>query len=101
MQFQKYNISVVTINKSGFVNVMENCNSWMVTNTGADIVEVNDMILYPGTVGTSLGDAKTIGGNENEVYAGNIKVSFRTLVNPAVEIVQKAYLAIAQDNSIR
>ena len=92
MPFQAYNISVVTVQKSGFVNIITNCNSWMVTNTGADIVDVNDMILYPGTVGTILGDSKTIGGNKDEVYKGNIKVSFRTLVNPALEIVQKAYI---------
>jgi len=89
MTFQPYNISVAIVNKSGFVPVMDNCNSWMVTNTGADIVEVNGMILYPGTVGTNLGDSKTIGGNQNEVYKGNIIVAFRTLVAPALEIVQK------------
>jgi hypothetical protein len=92
MIYQSYNISVVTIVRSGFVDIMEDCNSWMVTNTGADIVEVNGMILYPGVVGTSLGDSKTIGGNAGEVYKGNIKVAFRTVVAPALEVVQKCFI---------
>jgi len=89
--FQPYNISVSLITLSGFVPVMENCNSLMFTNTGADIVEVNGMVLYPGTVGTTLGDSKTIGGNAGEIYTGNIKVTFRTVVNPQLEIVQKSF----------
>jgi hypothetical protein len=91
-QFQKYNISVAIITQSGFVAVMDNCNSWMVTNTGADTVEVNGMTLFPGTFGTILGDSKTIGGNQGEVYTGNIKVSFLTLVNPRLEVVQKSFV---------
>jgi len=87
--FQKYNISVSVVTTSGFVDVMPNCNSWMVTNTGADTVEVNGMTLFPGTVGSILGDSKTIGGNQGEVYTGNIKVAFLTTVNPRLEIVQK------------
>ena len=94
MPFQKYNISVITVNKSGFVNVIENCNSFMVTNTGVDTVQVNDMILYPGVPGTSLGDSRTIGGNQGEVYKGTLKIAFATLVAPALEIVQKTYIVV-------
>jgi hypothetical protein len=89
MTFQPYNISVAIINKSGFVPVMDNCNSWMVTNTGLDVVTVNGMVLNPGVPGVSLGDSKTIGGNQNEVYKGNIIVAFATLAGPSLEVVQK------------
>jgi hypothetical protein len=63
----------------------------MATNTGVDIVRVNGAILYPGIPGISLGDSRTFGGNEGEIYCGNIIVSFASLVTPEIEIIQKFY----------
>jgi hypothetical protein len=91
MQYINYNISVVLVTKSGFQDILKPCNSLMFTNTGLDIVEVNGMVLYPGVPGTSLGDSRTIGGNEGEVFVGTIKVTFRSLVGPQLEMVQKSY----------
>jgi len=77
---------------SGRYEVQPYCNSILFTNTGADIVRVNEKILYPGTVGSILGDTFGLGGNENEIYAkGAFTVIFASVVNPALEVTQKYY----------
>lgn len=63
----------------------------MFTNTGLDTVTVNGMLLFPGPAG-SLGDSITIGGNEGEIYVGNIVVAFATLAGPSLQIVQKTLI---------
>jgi hypothetical protein len=92
---QQYNISVATYNVSGVISVIKMCNGFTATNIGDTICEVNGMILYPGTPGTILGDSRSIGGNENEVYAGNIKVAFANPggAQPLLEIVQKFFVS--------
>lgn len=89
---QKYNLVTITVNKSGFVPIPANTNGYFVTSTGADIVDVNDQVYYPGVPGVSLGDSRTYGGNQNEIFVGNIKVAFRTIANPAIEIVFKVFI---------
>lgn len=97
MNFKKYNVAVTTVYTSGVKDVVKFCNSFTVTNTGDDIVRVNDMILYPGTIGTSLGDSRSIGGNEGEIYCGNIRVQFDGVgLNPSLEIIQKFYNEFGQ-----
>jgi hypothetical protein len=89
---QGYNISVNLYTRSGYVDVVKACNGFTVTNVGDDIVNVNGMILYPGVIGTSLGDSRSIGGNEGEVYQGNIQVMFAGAgANPSLEVIQKFY----------
>lgn len=94
-QYRKWNTTGAQIvTKSGFVDVVKLCNGFTVTNTGTDTVRVNDAVLFPGTFGSVLGDSRTFGGNEGEIYVGNIKISF-TLpagANPQVEIIQKFYV---------
>lgn len=90
--FVKYNIAVNTVYTSGVKEVVKWCNSLTFTNTGDEIVRVNDMILYPGTPGTILGDSRSVGGNEGEIYCGNIRVQFAGGgAAPALEIIQKFY----------
>lgn len=68
------------------------CNGFFCVNVGDTIVRVNGHILYPGTPGTSLGDAVTFGGNAGEIYSGNIEIIFNTGgANPAVTVDQKYY----------
>ncbi len=93
--YRKYNFQVNYYNQSGFVEVTRGCNSITFTNTGQDPVEVNGMILYPGTPGTQLGDSRTIGGNEGEIFVGRITVTFQTVVAPQLEIIQKFYTELS------
>lgn len=89
-----------TLKTSGWYDIPRNCNGFMVTNTGDVIVEVNDQILYPGTIGTSLGDSKSFGGNYGEVYVGKLKVAFANPtggVQPSLEVVFKVYTNIEND----
>lgn len=89
-----YNTVTLVYTRSGFIDVVNNCNAFTFVNVGDTIANVNGMIIYPGTVGTNLGDARQIGGNEGEVYIGTIKLAFDFPggANPAVEITQKFYI---------
>jgi len=79
-------------NASGRYEVQSFCNALLFTNIGADAVTVNGKLLLPGVVGTSLGDAFGLGGNEYEVYAKKeITVIFATVVNPLLEVTQKYF----------
>lgn len=92
IELVKYNYVVTTEYESGNKEVVKYCNSITFTNTGDEIVRVNDMILYPGVIGVSLGDSRSIGGNFGEEYCGNIRVQFAGGgANPALEIIQKFY----------
>src|SRR5262245_24856278 len=94
----RWDMMVTTLKASGWFDIPRNCNGFMVTNTGDVIVQVNDQLLYPGTIGTSLGDSKSFGGNYGEVYVGKLKLAFANPtagVQPAVEVVYKVYTNIA------
>ena len=89
-----FNIITILVNKTGSVDLNKDCNSVTVTNVGDVIATVNNQIIYPGTVGTSLGDSRTWGGHQDELYNGTIRVSFAVPtagVQPAIEVVQKVY----------
>lgn len=79
---------------SAWYTIPPNTNGFTVTNTGDTIVRVNDLILYPGTIGTNLGDSISFGGNENERYVGKLKVAFNLLpgVQPELEVVYKVFV---------
>lgn len=92
--YRRWNTTGANIyTKSGYVDVVKLCNGFTATNIGADIVRINEAILYPVVPGTSLGDSRTFGGNEGEIYVGTIRVAFAAAVNPQVEIIQKFYVA--------
>jgi len=82
------------LQKSDWYNVEELCNGFTVTNIGDTIVKVNEQIFYPGVPGVSLGDSRTYGGNEMEIYKGIIKVAFQIPIgaNPQIELIQKVYI---------
>lgn len=95
MKFLKYNWFTNTYDSSQQISILENCNSLSITNTGDDTVIINGTkILYPGTVGTSLGDSFTIGGNQGEVLdEKRITIAFAGVgVAPKVSIDQKVYV---------
>jgi hypothetical protein len=91
---RKYDVFTAVYNRSATYEVVENCNAITFTNIGADIVTVDGKILYPGTVGTILGDSFSIGGNENEIYSRRlIVVAFVAgATAPALEVTQKYYV---------
>ena len=93
-QFRRYTTITQILQKSNWYDVELLCNGFMVTNTGDTICDFNDQVFYPGVPGTSLGDSRSYGGNEGELYYGPLKVSFRQPIgaNPQIEIVQKVYL---------
>lgn len=87
----KYDYLVNLYNTTQRVEVLPNCASITITNTGDTICRVDGMIIYPGTPGTSLGDSRTIGGNEGEILSKRqLVVSFNTGgSNPQIEIIQR------------
>lgn len=90
--FIPYNTTTNNYFKSAVVDVMKNCNGFTFTNVGGKIARVNGMIIYPGVPGTSLGDSRSVGGNEGEIYKGRIQIAFEAGgANPNIEIVQKFY----------
>lgn len=90
----EYNTETGIYTKSGYVDVMPKCNGYTFTNLGDAIAFVNDMVVYPSsTPATALGDSRSVGGNEGEVYKGILRVRFDVAgANPKLEIVQKFYL---------
>lgn len=92
---RQYNISVEIVTEAKEVTRVRNCNGIMFTNVGDTIAFVNGMVIFPSaTPTTDLGDSRSIGGNEGELYTGNITLVFAQPlgVTPRVEIVQKFYI---------
>lgn len=87
----KYDYLVNLYNETQRVEVLPNCASITFTNTGDTVCRVDGMILYPGTPGASLGDSRTIGGNEGEILNKiQVVLSFNTGgANPQIEIIQR------------
>lgn len=84
-----YNNIVTSYTGPKSVIVNKNCIRYQFTNTGDTIARVNNMIIYPGVPGTSLGDSRSISAYENDFYRGNIDISFDVGgIAPSVEIVQ-------------
>lgn len=91
---RKYNIIPSIQTTSGVVEILPNCNGYIVTNTGDSIVTLKGAItLYPGTPGTNLGDSISIGGNDGEIITERrLQISFTAGgTAPAVQIIQKIY----------
>jgi len=91
MPSRKFNITAQQYTQAGRYEVVQNCNCITVTNLGNAIAYFNGMILHPGTVGSTLGDSRTIGGNEGEIYKGELVISFDSGSTPKVEVIQKYY----------
>lgn len=90
-----YNMTVQVYTANQYVPVARDCFAFMFTNVGDTAATVNGMVIFPSaTPLTALGDSRTISGHEQEIYTGNITLSFRAVVGPApgVEIVQLYYV---------
>lgn len=90
-----YNVSILTYSRSQYIDLIDKCNAIMFTNIGDTIARVNGMVIFPSaTPLTALGDSRSIGGNENEIFKGTIQLAFDVPAgaNPLVEVVQRFYL---------
>lgn len=93
--YRKYNTQTNVYSISGTIPKAKLCNGFLATNIGDTVVTINKKILFPSaTPATAQGDAISFGGNEGEIFAGDIDVSFRTPLGaiPRIEIVQKFYV---------
>lgn len=94
MPDRKYNIVLTLTTQSGFIDVVRGCKGFMFTNIGDTIARVNGMVIFPSAApATILGDSRSIGGDQDEIYSGNIRVIFDAPAgaNPLLEIVQIFY----------
>jgi hypothetical protein len=68
----------------------DGCNGFTIVNRGNTLVRINSEPLLPG-------EAKAVGGNEDEIYVGSIRIQFDStgvtppLINSAW-VTQKIYL---------
>lgn len=92
-----YNISYSRYTGPTSIQRQELCNGFMVTNIGDTDATINGKILFASaTPLTDQGDSVTIGGNEGEIYYGNLDIAFVQPIgaNPLVEVIQKYYIQI-------
>jgi hypothetical protein len=79
--------------KSTYIAPTRGCFAFMFTNRGNDAATVNGMVIFPSaTPNTALGDSRTLSAHKDDLYKGNITLSFAGVGNaPLVEIVQLFY----------
>jgi hypothetical protein len=82
--------AVYTPTSSPQIKPMPGCMGYMATNIGDGIVHVNDKILYPGVVGTNVGESVIIGGYYGYEFKGMIRLVFDQPVGaqPQIELTQ-------------
>lgn len=100
MAYQKYVITTKRFSVSGDVPRSRNINGFTVTNIGDTAFKINDKILYPSaTPATDQGDSVSYGGNEGEIYAGNMDLQFLVPLGaaPLCEIIFKYYVDITPE----
>lgn len=92
--FLYWNNLVNTYIKSDTIIVDKKCFGYQATNTGDTICKVNNILLYPGVPGVSVGDTVTVMAHEREIYRGNLDISFNQPVGvaPSVQIIQLIYM---------
>lgn len=93
MNYTEFDFDVQDYVNGQRIAIFKNCNSITITNTGTATAVVDNITLYPGTVGTSLGDSVTIGGNQNEILTRkSIRLSFPApAAGQKISIIQKYY----------
>lgn len=91
---RNYDFDTQTYVTGGRIPVYRNCNGITITNTGDNIVTVENITLYPGTPGSIQGDSVSIGGNEGEILVKKqLTIAFAAPATPGqkVSITQKYY----------
>ena len=93
--YRKYNTQTNVYNTSQNIPKAKYMNGFVATNIGDTVVTINRKILFPSaTPLTAQGDAFSFGGNEGEIFVGDLDIAFRAPVGaaPAIEILQKFYI---------
>jgi len=98
--YRKYNTQTNNYFTSGNIPKAKYCNGFLATNVGDTTVTINRKILFPSaTPLVTQGDAVSFGGNEGEIFVGDIDISFAVAgspfpvgVAPNIEIIQKYYI---------
>ena len=93
MEKVTFNFDVQPYTQPARIAVFKDCNSITITNTGTAVAVVDNITLYPGTPGTSLGDSVTIGGNLGEILSRqSLRLSFPVpAAGQQISIIQKYY----------
>lgn len=92
---RQYNLIAQVYTANEYVPVAKNCLAFMFTNVGDQTATVNGIVIFPSaTPLTALGDSRVIAAHKNDIYMGNINLSFRGAAGliPGVEIVQLYYI---------
>lgn len=80
-----YNTSTQEYTLQRSVVVGKLCNGFSVKNAGTTILVLNGEPLQPG-------EAKTVGGNEGEVYVGRIDITFQIQTPAPTPITNSAWV---------
>lgn len=97
MDKQVYNFQGVEIRSNGYQQLYNECNGVTVINQGNVGVWVNEIFLNASPLNVLAtdrfaGESVAIGGNENEVLQGRLKITFEAGTNPLIIVIQKYYL---------
>lgn len=89
-----YDIITQPISVSCQQALVDNVNSWSVSNTGDEIVQVNGKTLLPRPGAGLSGESYGVSGNLGELYNRKyLTIQFQGGgVNPQVELTQKYYV---------
>lgn len=94
-QDREFDFNVQVFTQSGFIDVLERCNSIVVTNIGDTTVRVDQAVIFPSaTPLTSLGDSVVIGGHKDEITSRQqLQLIFVAPIGvlPQVQVIQKFY----------
>jgi len=90
---KSFSIMAIDVRQSKNVTVDKLCTGFIAINKGDTMARVNGVPILPAADPTAAaGESFGIDGNQNEVFTGQIIVSFEDLQSdPYVVIVQKFY----------
>lgn len=85
------------------IAVVKNCFAFLFVNIGDTPATVNNQLIFPSaTPATALGDARSVGAHQLDLYKGKIELKFLVPIglNPKVEITQLHYLEASDVNTV-
>lgn len=99
MQGREYNFDVQNYTQEIMYDTTGLCNAITFINKGNTPVSINGVLLMPSPLNVAVGDrfageTVSFGGNEGEIYRGQVKILFPAPIgtDPVVTAIQKYYL---------